>query len=197
MIDDGKTRLEDYSGLKIDLQTRQECDLVEFENIIRASRKYLLGRVSPKKAPFTYDWFLQVHCEMLGDVWDWAGTIRDSNLNIGIDKTQIREELRKLADDYAYWTTPTSDIDPEEICARLHHRLVWVHPFKNGNGRWARLITNIHRRKSNLPLYQWPEKALLEQSNFRNRYLQALKAADDQNFGPLMKIHQELVQKAN
>ncbi len=36
---------------------------------------------------------------MLGDVWRWAGTFRNSNKNIGIDRFQIGIELKKLLDD--------------------------------------------------------------------------------------------------
>ncbi len=191
----GKTALDDSSGLKVDAKAREELNAFEFENINKAIQKYLSSRPSNQKAPFTYDWFLHVHKEMLGDVWDWAGELLDSNSNIGIDKSQIREELKKIEQDYHFWTEEDSEVNEEEVSARLHHRLVWIHPFKNGNGRWARFLTNIHQRKHDQPLFQWPEKLLIEKTDFRRRYLEALREADQQNFKILIKLHQELLEK--
>lgn len=84
-------------------------------------------------------------------------------------------------------------MNTNEITARLHHRLVWIHPFENGNGRWARLITNVHLKKHDLPLIEWPEKSLLEASNVRQKYLGALRDADHHHFESLILFHKSLL----
>ena len=188
--EDGETPLDDLSGLTVAIHTREELNFFEFANISKAHAKYLLRRPSEKKAPFTYTWFLKVHREMFGEVWTWSGQFRKSNKNIGIDKSQISETLKSLEKDYHFWSG--HEMSRDEIAARLHHRLVWIHPFENGNGRWARLITNIYLRQNNLPLVLWPEKELLDQGNIRKQYLDALRKADEQNFKPLMALHKAL-----
>ena len=188
--EDGKTPLTDFGGLLVDVHTRDELNALEFLNVNKAHEKYLLRRPSEKKAPFTYVWFLKVHCEMYGDVWAWAGAIRKSNKNIGIDKSQVRETLKSLEKDYHVWVG--SKMDPNEVAARLHHRLVLIHPFENGNGRWARLITNIYLRQKDLPLILWPEKEFLEQGNVRKQYLDALRKADEHDLKPLIDLQKTL-----
>lgn len=188
--EDGKTPLTDFEGLLADVHTRDALNTLEFLNVSKAYEKYLLRRPSKKKASFIYDWFLKVHREMYEDVWAWAGTIRKSNKNIGVDKSQICETLKALEKDYPIWIG--SKMDPNEVAARLHHRLVWIHPFENGNGRWARLITNIYLKQIDLPLIVWPEKKLLEQGNVRKQYLDALHKADEHDFKPLIALQKTL-----
>lgn len=187
---DGKTPLSDYSGLKIRIHTQDELNVLEFENISKATTKYLVRRPSQAKAPFTYEWFLKLHGEMYGDVWEWAGKFRQTDKNIGIDKFRIPEALKGLENDYQIWQA--SKMDPDEVAARLHHRLVWIHPFENGNGRWARLIVNIFLKQNSLSLIHWPDAVLLAKTDTRQRYLGALRSADQHNFRPLIELQREL-----
>ena len=80
-----------------------------------------------------------------------------------------------------------------EQAVRLHYRAVWIHPFSNGNGRWARLLANIWLRRHKSPLILWPEESIGQESPIRNDYLKALKAADDGDFGPLLALHAQHV----
>jgi Fic-DOC domain mobile mystery protein B len=189
---DGKTPLVDLSGLLVEVETREQLNALEFQNINQAIQKYLLRRATDRTAPFTYEWFLKVHREMFGKVWSWAGQIRRSNKNIGIDKMQIMEALKALEKDYHHWI---SLISHDELVARLHHRLVWIHPFENGNGRWARLITNIHLKKYGLPLIVWPEERLVGSTDVRKEYLKAIREADHHNFKPLISLQKRFFSK--
>lgn len=186
----GKTPLNDYSGLRIALTNKGELDAAEFDNISEATKKYLGAIPSKSRAPFTYEWFLKLHKEMLAQVWAWAGQIRKTNKNIGIDKRKVPEAIKLLEQDYHAWLSAVMDND--ELSARLHHRLVWIHPFENGNGRWARLIVNVHQRQHGLPLIRWPNQAILDQTNVRHDYLQALQNADSGDFAPLIALQKRL-----
>jgi Fic-DOC domain mobile mystery protein B len=176
--------------LKIRIHTQDELNVLEFENISKATAKYLVRRPSQAKVPFTYEWFLKLHREMYEDVWEWAGKFRQTNKNIGIDKFQMPEALKNLEKDYQAWKT--SKMDPDEVAARLHHRLVWIHPFENGNGRWARLIVNIYLKQNEHPLIIWPAAELLSKTDVRQRYLKALRQADEHAFQSLIELQKEL-----
>ena len=65
-----------------------------------ATIKYLSAIPTKKEAPFTYDWFLKLHIEMFGNVWDWAGKPRQIELSIGIKAYLVPMELKKLSDDF-------------------------------------------------------------------------------------------------
>ena len=79
---------------------------------------------------------------MFGDVWSWAGSPRKTGKNIGIDPQRIHIQLGSLLRDAQYWPQLGS-FSPDEIAVRLHHGLVAIHPFPNGNGRHARLMADL------------------------------------------------------
>jgi Fic-DOC domain mobile mystery protein B len=124
---------------------------------------------------------------MFSKVWKWAGKKRKTNKNIGVDWHQIDIELKKLIGDLQYWQE--NKIDIMEISARLHHRLVKIHPFENGNGRWARFAVNLFLQNQGLRTVNWPEKELFVNSVFRKKYIDALKQADLQKYDKLIALH--------
>ena len=59
-------------------------------------------------------------------IWTWAGEFRKTDKNIGIDKWQIRTELRYLLDDAKFWID-NKTYPPDEIAVRFKHRIVSKH----------------------------------------------------------------------
>ncbi len=74
----------------------------------------------------------------------------------------------------------------DELAARYHHRLVCIHPFPNGNGRWSRLVADLLVVQSGLERFTWGSANLRSASVVRRSYIEALQAADNQNFAPLI-----------
>lgn len=127
----------------------------------------------------------QLHGRMFGDVWAWAGDFRRSERNIGIDPVGIPTELRIALDDARYWIeNKTYPLD--EIAVRLHHRLVTIHPFPNGNGRTTRLMADLLAVRLGQEPFTWGRVGLTDVSETRSRYIAALGAADDHDIGPLL-----------
>lgn len=181
---EGQTPIDDLSGLKLKIATREQLDIAEYENNIKADKKYLLKKLTAKYAPFTYKWLLQVHKDMFGEVWDWAGIIRNSEKSVGVPVVKIPFELQRILFDFHTWEKEKMPMI--EMVTRLHHRLVQVHPFENGNGRWARMIANICLHKKRLPIIEWPKDKVI-----RPKYLAALKAADHGDYEQILKFHNE------
>jgi len=170
------------------ITTRKELNDAEFKNISEASRTHVLSR---KKFQWTVSNLYKMHREMLGKVWAWAGKKRITNKNIGVDKTQIDEELRKLIDDLEFWLK--DEMETLEISARLHHRLVHIHPFNNGNGRWARFITNLFLKERLNSYIDFPEDELLLTTTIRKTYIQTLRQADNLNYEPLIAFQKKYI----
>ena len=63
--------------------------------------------------------------------------------NIGIFPFEIPTAIKTVCDDVMYWNM-NHIFSLEEIAVRLHHRLVYIHPFPNGNGRHARLVADAY-----------------------------------------------------
>jgi Fic-DOC domain mobile mystery protein B len=180
---------EDLEGLLPRyITTRAELNDAEFKNISEDLKKYFLSR---KKIRFTISNFYKIHKEMFGNVWKWAGKKRKTEKNIGVDKTQIDVEMKKLMDDLEYWLEQNMDII--EISARLHHRLVFIHPFNNGNGRWARFIVNLFLKDHLGSYLDFPEDELLLLTAIRKSYISALREADGLNYKPLINLHKKYI----
>jgi fido (protein-threonine AMPylation protein) len=124
---------------------------------------------------------------MYCDVWKWAGEPRKENLNFGVAWHLVPEQVLSLTHDLPSWGGTLL-----EQAIQLHYRAVWIHPFPNGNGRWARLLANIWLRRHEASLIVWPE-SIGEESPIRNDYLKALNAADDGDFSLLLALHSQFV----
>ena len=180
---------EDLEGLiPRYITTRRELNDAEFKNISAASKRFFLSR---KKFQFTISSLYKTHKEMFGKVWTWAGKKRKAEKNIGVDKNQIDVELKKTIDDLECWLK--QDKNTVEISARLHHRLVYIHPFNNGNGRWARFIVNLFLKDHLNAYLDFPEDELLLTTKIRKNYIEALKEADDLNYKPLIDFHEKYI----
>ncbi len=190
-----ETAGEDISDLLMrHLATRESRKAVELEAIAQAYDKHVFrGRKKNAKNKWLAEAFIrQVHQDMFGGIWNWAGKYRHVNLNIGIPWSQIPEQIGILCDDFAFWNTVQSSMSILEVAARLQNRLTRIHPFKNGNGRHARLITDIFLRARDHPLPKWPQIQLMEQGNaVRRQYIDAMKQADRENFDPLIAFFEE------
>jgi Fic-DOC domain mobile mystery protein B len=190
-LEEGQTPIDDISGLLVKVKNRQELNDLESENNHKAYTKYILFmKPTSKFNPFAYESLCQIHRDMFNEVWDWAGIPRKKGKkNIGVDGVKVGSEMHRFSFDFRQWEE--KKVTPSEIGVRVHHRLVWIHPFENGNGRWGRLMVNIYLHRKGLPLLNWPRDEKVIKADFKPRYISALRSADGGDFGPLKKIHEE------
>jgi len=184
------TPLDDISGLKLDTSkpyTMDEISLYEAKNITKATLKYLSLVPDKKLAPFSFEWLLLLHKEMFGEVWEWAGKLRQVELSIGVKAYLVSTEIKKLVDDLEFWEQNKS-FDVIETASRIHHRAVQIHPFLNGNGRWSRMLANIYLKQNGLQPTRWNENLLSKENLDRDDYIKALKKADDGDYRDLIKL---------
>ena len=128
----------------------------------------------------------KLHEEMFGKVWAWAGKYRRTDKNIGVDWTQISVRFRELLNDVRYWIDHET-YSPDEIATRFHHRLVQIHLFSNGNGRHARVMTDVLLEKVlKQEPFSWGSGNLFEEGDVRATYIQALRSADRHDYQPLI-----------
>lgn len=184
---DGATPLDpdEIDGLKYkNITTRGELNELEQANV----QQGLLWLYRRQRGDIlTATLIRQLHKRLFGDVWSWAGDFRHTEKNIGVDPIQIPMQLRDLFDNTRYWIEHKVH-HPLEAAARFHHRLVQIHPFNNGNGRHARIATDLllkdHYDHSRI---DWAKGSMLELSSTRrDAYISALRAADAHDFKPLL-----------
>ena len=186
----GQTPLEEEEkeDLRIKtISTRGELDEFEQANIEKAIEWSL--KTNPKyEKILTVTFIKEVHKRMFSDVWDWAGTFRKTNKNIGVDKYQIEIELTQLMEDCRFWIE-NHTYSEDEIAIRFKHRLVKIHPFPNGNGRHSRLCVDILISKGlKNEIFTWGSNNITDQGETRTAYLEAIYDADSGNIKPLLEF---------
>ena len=195
----GETSGDDISGLILaHLETRAERNAAEAQAISLAYDKYIFEARRKKQGTrwLTDEFIRNVHQDMLGSIWDWAGKYRRDNLNIGMDWHLIPEQVRLLCDDFLHWDAQASTMPVLEVAARLQNRLTKIHPFRNGNGRHARLITDIFFHSRRHPLPEWPQTNLMSEGHqIRAQYITAMQDADQGDFSSLVKFFEACLPK--
>lgn len=123
---------------------------------------------------------------------DWAGKYRNSNVVIGgtshtpPDALDVPKEMKKLV----YWLQKNiNKLHPIELAAFAHHKLVYVHPFFDGNGRTARLFMNLILMQKGYPL-------VIVLKNDRKRYYDALSQADKDSYLKLIRFIAQSVERS-
>jgi Fic-DOC domain mobile mystery protein B len=126
-----------------------------------------------------------LHTRMFGDVWKWAGTFRQTERNIGVAPYQIAMQLRQLFDDAQAWRD-FGFYSLDEQAARLHHKLTFIHPFPNGNGRCSRVMADLFLQLHGAEPFSWgpaPHGAPV-----RQQYLAAIRQADTGDMRQLLEF---------
>lgn len=190
---DGATPLTDaeLNGLRLPLLTRAELNLAEAQNIGRAVSWLFSPRRLRPEAVTREAWLKTLHRRMYGEVWTWAGQYRTTDRNLGVPYWQIRVAMHNLEADARAWLADTTSgrYGDDECALRFGYRLVVIHPFPNGNGRWSRLTSDALVLALGGPRFTWGGASLIEPDVLRGKYIAALQTADtDRDFRPLIEF---------
>lgn len=168
-----------------DVATRADLNAVERDNILSGRLWAFTNRgISDADTLLRTTTLDALHRRMFGNVWKWAGKRRTSDPNIGVEPTQIVTKLTDALDDARYWHDQDT-FDRIEVAIRIHHRLVQVHPYVNGNGRHARFVADLYLHVIGEPVLPWrPDES--GTSDSRARYIAALQLADRGDYSELI-----------
>ncbi len=188
-------------GRPRDEKEKQLMDAVGTIRAARFVRKYAKTR-KPIDVGIIYD----VHKEIYKNWWqEMAGKPRQEEVEIWHSShlpphhLKVREHLLQLDRDLK---EILRQIDPLKLSSKnkkvyldefiklinaaafVHHKIVWIHPFVDGNGRTARLMTNLILQRYSF----WGLSAQIEREN-KEAYFNALAQIDDHNdYEPLMNM---------
>ena len=168
--------------------SREDLDAFEQENILEARKRVMQKSVLSRQDIFTEKFILNLHKRMYGHVWKWAGTYRKTNKNIGVEAYKVPTELHQLLGDARYWLEHKT-YSITDLAIIFHHRLVKIHLFPNGNGRHARLCSDVIVAKyGGDKLTRGGNSDLTKPDEIRKRYIAALREADAGDYEPLLKF---------
>ena len=166
------------------LALQRELNEYEEANIIEAT-VWLFAR--RRGDPLDEKFIHLVHRRMFNQTWRWAGQARRSNKNLGVPWYEVPVRLRQLVGDVRTQVEHQA-FPPAEIAARYHHRLVAVHVFPNGNGRHARLMSDLLLMELAGRKFEWGRGSLVAANELRSHYIASLQAADAGDYRPLLEF---------
>ena len=130
----------------------------------------------------------ELHRRMFCNVWRWAGKYRATPRNLGWEAHRIAEGMRNLMDDFKTWVE-SKTYPAHEAVVRLHHRMVAIHPWANGNGRHSRLMADVSLAAffpEEKPLGWGSNADLIHPGKIRETYITAVRQADAGDIKPLL-----------
>lgn len=163
---------------------------------IKKAQQYII-KLSNQKVKITKKIILDIHKEGFGFIFpDWAGKFRTEDVTVGEYEpphySQIQELVKNLCDDLEERLKHIPHPENQEeflaevisLLAWFQHRFVWIHPFKDYNGRVARLLTNLLLLNLGLPILT----VKAETGKDRDKYIEAMKAADQNDLSKLENL---------
>lgn len=181
---------EDQLGLiPTGIKTRQLLNQLEAKNIVRA-QIWVANQKWDASKLLTSAMMRRTHREMFSEVWSWAGKFRSRETTIGIAPEQISIATEQLIGNIVFQVVRAQSTQSKRhIIANLHHQLVKIHLFPNGNGRHARLICDVLSQCLEIETPHWNGQNLIDQEESRKLYLQSLRHADKTgSLEPLIKF---------
>ena len=137
------------------------------------------------------DFICKLHEKLFSDVWKWAGKFRTAEVNISKYRPyDVGPQLKNFFEDAKVWIT-TGQMSWDEISAEMHHRLVTIHPFPNGNGRTTRIYTEYVQKRNNQEVTSWNAALAHHPKERRESYIKALRVADKGDFTLLIEFMKE------
>lgn len=154
-------------------------------------------RLSEKKTKITPKLIQDIHRVGFGFIFPgWAGKLRTIGVTVGEYEpphySKIAVLVKNLCDDLEERLKHIPLPEQEEqflaeiisLLAWFQHRFVWIHPFKDYNGRVARLLTNLLVLNFGLPALE----IKAETGADRQKYIKAMKVADEHDYSKLEKL---------
>lgn len=132
-----------------------------------------------------------LHRLWLGPIYPWAGEYR--SVNIGKDGFQFAHAplipglMTELERDALRRYTPcraAGDADLARALAEVHSELILVHPFREGNGRLARMLALLMALQAGLPPLDFGPLA----GSGKRAYIAGIHAAMGRNYAPLAAL---------
>ncbi len=147
---------------------------------------------------FTAGDIRSMHQRWLGEVYEWAGEYRQVNIAKGGFMFAAASRVPRLMQDFEWGAlrgyTPCGFATLEAQATALaivHAELILIHPFRDGNGRCARLLAMLMGLQAGLPPLDFGGIRGAK----RRKYMAAVHSAMDRNYAPMTEVFLEVIQR--
>lgn len=181
---------------KLGIKRKREMDRLERQEQFRAIKE--LARKYDNDYKFSASDIKEMHKLWLGNIYEWAGEYR--MVNISKDEfsfaaaNQVPKLMKELESKVLRKYTPCQYKDMDRVVEALsivHAELVLIHPFREGNGRVARLLSILMALQAGLP----PLDFRGVKGRKRKEYFLAVQAGLDQDYTPMKKIFKSVIRR--
>jgi len=182
---------------KLGLTDPEKIAEEEYRGFLRAEIKF----ESELDSITTFDWELlsSIHKTALGHLYEFAGKLRQVNLSKGgfmFPAAKFLQSVVKEFEETFLKSIPDSFEDYEHLIehiAPLHAELLFIHPFREGNGRTARLFVDLIALKSGFERFNFEN---IDEKKMVN-YIAAVQSAADKNYEPMLTLFKSLKNQAH
>ncbi len=167
----------------------------------RALERTLVGLVGKysERHRFTSADICEIHKFWLGGIYEWAGAYRQVNVSKGdfpfAAAARVPSLMKEFERDVLARHTPCNSKDRADVVralAETHVELVLIHPFREGNGRVARILSVLMALQAELPLLDF---SLMAEGK-KQAYFAAVQAGLDKNYKPMERLFAEIIERS-
>jgi len=190
--------LKNYAGItsKTVIETLEAVKLAETELAIIGHPYF------NQQHQFTAQDLCDIHEFWLGDVYAFAGKYRTVSMSKDgfpfASPAQVPQLIQNLETKYLKQYTPCNLDQPEQLAYALgivHVEFILIHPFREGNGRIARLLADLMVMQAGRPSLDFTSiEQIAHEPGFKN-YILAIHAGHDGNYKPIQAIFSSLIEK--
>lgn len=179
------------------IKSSAEMDVAEASALVKTMDS--LVRLYDEAHRFTASEICEFHRLWLGDIYVWAGKYRQVNVSKGdfmfAAAKRVPALMVEFERDVLVRCTPCNSMVRDEVVralAETHVELVLIHPFREGNGRIARVLSTLMALQAGLPLLDF--SAIADEK--KESYFAAVRAGLDRNYRPMEKIFAEVIERS-
>lgn len=178
------------------ITSKREMDRIEGREQVRALEK--LASLYDKDHRFTAADICRIHKVWLGSIYSWAGRYRQVNVKKDgfpfATALHIPKLMKGFEDGPLRTFTPCRPAAPDDLAkalAAVHVELVLIHPFREGNGRVARLLAVLMGLQAGLPALFFDRLS----GPRRREYFAAVRAGLDRNYEPMAEMFTAVIRR--
>jgi len=181
---------------KLGITSADEMDRLEKEEQLRAIDELTdLFNINHRFAAAD---ICTMHKIWLRNVYDWAGKYRQVKMHKSDFSFAFPEQIPKLMDGFEKSLlkkfTPCHFKSHAEIITALavvHTELVIIHPFREGNGRVARMLAILMGLQAGLPPLDFQDMITKD----KEEYIRAIQIGVSGNYTPMEKVFGDVIRK--
>lgn len=182
---------------RLGIKSPKEMDDAEARALERAMVR-LVGKYNERHR-FTATDIREIHESWLGEIYEWAGEYRQVNVSKGefpfAAANRVPSLMEEFEKDVLARHTPCNFKERADIIralAETHVELVLIHPFREGNGRVARVLSTLMALQAGLPLLDFS----LIAGERKQSYFSAVQAGLDKNYRPMEQLFAEIIERS-